>query len=77
VFSRDIFEKILKSNYLKIRLVGPEFLHAGGQTYMKKLTVAFRIINMNVKSAVSRKGQWTNINIVTTVDCSKTIYTNA
>ena len=53
---------------------------------MTKLTVAFRnfanapkkdIINTNVKSAVSRKCQWTNIKVVTTVDRRKTIYTNA
>jgi hypothetical protein len=41
-FSRRIFEKSQISNFIKIRPVGAELLHADKRTDMTKLTVAFR-----------------------------------
>ena len=35
-------QKILKSNYMKIRPVGAELFHTDGRTDMTKLIVAFR-----------------------------------
>jgi hypothetical protein len=39
---RQIFEKYLKPNFMKIRPAGAEMFHADGRTDMTKLTVAFR-----------------------------------
>jgi hypothetical protein len=41
-FSRQIFEKSQISNFIKIRSVGAELLHADGRTDMTKLIVTFR-----------------------------------
>jgi len=41
-YSRQIFEKSLNINFMKMLPVGAELLHADGRTDMTKVTVAFK-----------------------------------
>jgi hypothetical protein len=57
-FWRQIFEKC--SNFMKIRVVEAELLHADGRTDMTKLTAAFRSLakapkNQNLGKSRSSK----------------------
>jgi hypothetical protein len=47
------------SNFMKIRPVGAELYHQGGQTYMKKLIVAYRnfVNHLKIKKMLSQPQQ--------------------
>ena len=49
-FSRQIFENIQNSNFIKIFLVGAELFQAYGQTDMTKLAVAFCFLRSQLET---------------------------
>jgi hypothetical protein len=51
VFSTDFIKNTQISNFMKIRPMGAELLHAGGQTDMAKLIIAFRNFAIALKEA--------------------------